>query len=300
MSEKLRKGTDAVPKDTDPRPLPQSLRKLYSNYIAYAGWAPPSKNPLDVTVSNFKEYVGEGSPTAWAMQSLVLKDTHLDQLNPVDLVGLPISIVLTGRDIRSAQHTIERLAALNEQGLSVKSIEAKVQSLEEMEVVMGQLPIEIYPYFEIQTSRVLIAQIEPEPAKFGLKARLTGTENVSPADVAAFLVWKGRKKVTSGIHYPFTGINPDSGRHDYGNVNVSVAAVAAYMDGFWLSDIECILREENPENFSFSDIGIHFYGDTLFKNAALEDIEKTRAHSIHSIGTCSALRIISGLEFAGR
>lgn len=298
MIERGNHSSDVVPKDTDPHPLPLSLRTLYRHYIDYAGWAPPSKNPLDLAVSNFKEYVGEGSPTAWAMRSLVLTDTHLDQLEPEVLAGLPLNIVLTATDLRAAQATIKNLVALSEQGLYIKSIDVKIQGAHEIDAFLGELPPHILPFFEIPLSQTLIAQVAPEPTKFGLKGRLSGTIKAPPSAVAAFLAWEGPKKATSGIHYPFTGINPNSGRHDYGNANVSVAAVAARMNGISLSDIESILKEENPQKFLFSDQGIYFYGDSMFEHASLEDIEEMRANSLHSIGTCSALRIMQGVQFA--
>ncbi len=289
-------GRDGGPKDHDPQPLPESLRVLYGEIADYAGWAEPSSNPLEVAVANFRHYRESGSNAQWALRNLVLRFDHLSQLDPSTLEGLPLSIVLTDADSGSSFATLEVLADAAEHGLNIRTVEMGADSPQAIFQALEHVPTGIFPYFEVPADRSFLSEIQPHPSRFGLKARIAGTDQTPVQGLAAFLAWPGPKKVTQSLHYPITGLNPDSGQHDYGNVNVAVATVAARMQNLWYLDIEQILREEDPAMFEFSDQGVVFHGDSMFQGATIEEIQAAREQSLHAIGTCNAQRIVGGLD----
>lgn len=284
---------DGGPKDFDPIPLPASLRHLYAHSTDYAGWAPPSANTLEVALANFRQYSQSESPAHWILRNFTLTYAHLESLDPSTLHGLPLSVIVADAD---TDHSVAQLNRLVDdpqfRGIHLAAIEMRAASMEEIRRTLDHVPQGATPLFEVPLDPHIISEVAIESKPFGIKARTEGTQNTSAEALAAFLSWQGQKKVTSGIHFPFTGINPISGRHDYGNVNVSLAAVAAYT-GAEAQHVMEILLNEDPAAFVFGDQEIRVGESDVL---TLKHIIAARNESLQSIGTCNALRILQELN----
>jgi len=286
---------DRILKDTDPRPFPASLKILYGGYIDEAGWAPPTEKPLDVAIADFRRLTASDSADAWVFRNLTLTFNQLCAKSSV-LQDLPLSILIADAEapeVAAQLHVLQNHELFSP--LRIQAVEMKAGSLDAINKILRYIPEDVEAFFEVPMNQDIIAALQVTDRQFGLKARTAGTEVTRPWDLATFLAWRGPKKVTSGIHYPFTGVNPTSGRHEYGNVNVSYAAVAAYL-GYSILDVEQVLREEDPARFPFSEHGLRFHGDSMFEQASLDQIAAARQEGLRAIGTCNATTIARGLS----
>lgn len=286
---------DRIQKDHDPHPLPASLQILYGGYIDEAGWAPPTEKPLEVAVADFRRLTSDDSADAWAFRNLTLTYNQLCAKSS-DLEGLPLSILIDNAD---GPESVTQLHVLQHHELisplRIQAVEMKADSLEAINNILRYVPEDVDVFFEVPMDPHLLSALQIIDRQVGIKTRTAGTELTPARGLAAFLQWRGPKKVTSGIHHPFTGVNPKSGRHEYGNVNVSVAGVAANI-GYPGIDIEQVLREEDPAHFLFSDQGLSFLGDSMFEQASLDQIAAARREGLRAIGTCNATTIANGLK----
>lgn len=286
---------DRIQKDNDPCPLPASLKTLYTGYIDEAGWAPPTQKPLEVAVADFRILTSSESADAWTFRNLTLTFNQLCAVSS-NLEGLPLSILI---DTAGTPESAAQLNALQYEELfaplQIKAVEMRAASLDTINTALRYIPGDVETFFEVPMDRRVISTLQATERQFGLKARTAGTEGTPAVDLAAFLAWRGPKKVTSGIHCPFTGVNPKSGRHEYGNINVSVAAVAGSLGYPWI-DIAQVLREEDPAHFAFSEQGLSFHGDSMFEAATLDQIFAVRHNGLRAIGTCNATTIAKGLK----
>ena len=247
-----------------------SLKALVGSLIDYAGMFPPAGLDLKSALQNFKQY--ENSEHSWMLHWFVAKASDLDSI-PEELQ--------------------DRVSLLSDSDNSI------VATIESKKIFDSQKPVycEILPEDDDTFSKL-------EKSTCFAKIRMGGiVPDAIPnsTSVAKFILrcadMKRPFKATAGLHHPIRANYPltyeaDSPRTTmHGFLNVLMASAFAW-NGF--KEIEPILREEDPSAFSFSETA-----KWKDHELTLSQITATRAHFIHSIGSCSFEEPVSELQNLG-
>ncbi|MFB6098342.1 MAG: hypothetical protein ABEK84_04380 [Salinibacter sp.] len=133
-------------------------------------------------------------------------------------------------------------------------------------------------------------QAVPARTLIGLKVRCGGDEPTdipAAADVAALIAACRDAgvpfKATAGLHHPLRHYDDGLDTEMYGFLNIFVAAVLAAEHSLSPSEVEAILREENPDNFRFLKNALAWRD----LRVSLDGVKHARDTLALSFGSCS-------------
>ncbi len=236
-----------------------ALKALLDGFIDYAGLYPPAAVPMETALANYVTY--KNSEYAWMLRWFVVSGKELDHV-PSDFDGC-LSVLSQEDQDRAA--TIEASGAVS--GVKPTYCEVAVNNLAELDNVKAKNGF----------AKIRMGGIKPEAIP-------------STKDVADFIVkcaeLKLPFKATAGLHHPIRAEQPLTYETDapravmHGFVNTLMAAALAWHGEH---DIEPVLAETKPENFTFQN------DKACWKDKCLEvnQIIEARRQFIHSVGSCS-------------
>jgi hypothetical protein len=276
--------------------------------IDYAGLFPPAALAMDQALEEYR--AARAGEAAWMLGRFIVPASRLDELVAQAHGGQPsLSIIVdAGRDARAwfpaAQRICERLRAVRS-ATSIECLEVPLPTLatkrDTYEATIGQFAMlaernglrDLPVYVEISRdnrSSELLAATMAALARYRLGAKLrcggvSAEAFPSVAEVASFLSAARSEgvpfKATAGLHHPLRHVDPATGFHMHGFLNVLAGAIfAGRATG---PALEAILAEESAESVAFDEAGLR-WGDRL---APVEEIAAAREHGFVAYGSCS-------------
>ncbi|MFA6046421.1 MAG: hypothetical protein WC718_15660 [Phycisphaerales bacterium] len=297
-----------------------SLRTLLTDLVDYAGLFPPAKLGMQDAAEAYNR--SRMSEEEWMLGRFVLPAARLEEFSKAAGALLPgtlatsgyrehaavgepwrLSVLLDGTDPKAVGDGLDAIDAFNEHhsheesGLAIAdNVEVKVAEAGQIDMVLDELPEEIFPFFEFPAGgdcRGFVAALAGEQA--AAKIRTGGiNSNAFPtaAEVVDFLAACASIgvpfKATAGLHHPVRGVyrltyekNPPT-CHMFGFVNLFLAAALVKVKGRH-DDAEALLTEEDPAAFMFMENVVKWrsYG---FETAQLAIVRERFALSF---GSCS-------------
>jgi hypothetical protein len=255
-------------------------RALLERLIDHAALFPPASLPMDAALEEDRRARASGE--AWMLDRFICPATRLDEL-PEDPPRL--SVVLDGEP------------SADPSTLPIELVEARGATLERIRDLFGQEP---KVFVELAVDDGLEAALAGlSGAGAGAKLRCGGlTADAFPSveQVARFvcaceeigLPWKA----TAGLHHPVRHVDPDTGFHRHGFLNL-LAAAAFAAEGEEV--VAAILAEEDPVAFTADDreFGLHGY------RAGPDAVARMRRERLVAYGSCSFSEPVEDLTALG-
>lgn len=298
---------------TDPK---RSLRQFMSRIIDYAGLYPPANLPLEEAFQNFLEY--QDSPDSWMLARFVIPAKRLPHLTPLMPASAPmLSFTTLGRsgatadeflthlnldleDIRSFReaHSAGVVVDMFEAALPSSALTDATQAHDLVKSASDMLNKNgITVFFEasfgegwqLRAENLIRALRKLKDRHVGFKLRTGGvTADAFPStEQVAWAIASVRDagvplKCTAGLHHPIRHYNESVQAKMHGFLNVFGAGVLAEAHGLSQAQIQAILEDENPANFTFDENG--FVWRDL--RVVTSEITKSRPFAT-SFGSCS-------------
>ena len=297
---------------TTVRTAAASLRVLLAQAIDYAGLYPPASLDMRAGVANYERYLNH--PQHWALGRFVLAASELPEFLKArqelrEREGAAASESWGLSAILSANFSQElaQVAEFNRMapGAVVDSVEVRVSTPEELELVRKHRPSDTALFFEIAPERT--DELLPLISREGGHAKLR-TGGVVPeafpsiAMVAGFLARCAELglpfKATAGLHHPLRCMAPltyeeGSARHTMcGFLNLFTAAAIAWhareaASPAPLAAIPACLSDPERAHWHFGEDGMTWSGDATQARFGLDALVEMRARFALSFGSCS-------------
>lgn len=291
-----------------------SVKKLLSGAIDYAGLFPPSALSMSEAVINYAAY--RNSNYKWMLGRFVLVAAQLDDF--IENAGEFASrdarsawrlSVVAGEDIIDTIRQVKRFNAEFAPGVVIDSIEVRANSTSKIGNTLEALPDGITAYFELALGEKL-SELVSEIAVRGACAKIR-TGGVTPdafpgtSEIVRFvrtcLAANVPFKATAGLHHPIRCFRPLTYEANsvqgtmHGFLNLFLMTGFA-REGFRPQLLEDVMEEEFDEVFRFDDQSI-----TWREHFALNiwQIEALRKQGIHSFGSCSFDEPVADLQKLG-
>ncbi len=292
-----------------------AIRTLLHGIIDYAGLFPPAQLPMDLAVQNFAAY--RSGDTASALGRFILPVGQLNRFeaaateylrdattaNPWRLSVLASADIAA--DVVAIQHFNERYLSQPQVGSAlIDTIELKVESTEQIEAAVSQLPELVQPYFELPIAHDPHSLIKVVRRVGGrAKVRTGGTSGDAFPSVAELLRFIATCielevpfKATAGLHHPLRSVHRLTYAEDsptgmmFGFFNVFVTAALLHV-GAPREAAAYALEEQDPAAFHFEENSIRWRSFVI----DLPSIAQARRLAI-SFGSCSFSEPITDLK----
>ena len=283
----------------------RSIRTLLTDIIDYAGLFPPAKLDMEMTVRNFRAYIG--CEDAWMMGRLIIPVARLDEFETCAGSLLPgddespawrISALTAPAGSDKLDADLERIHIFNEihrapeTGLAqIDAIELKADSVDDIENGLSLLSENLVASFEVpigEDPRGLIAALAGSPVT--AKVRTGGvTPELFPSteDLARFIVACVQGgvpfKATAGLHHPIRHFNEGQQVRMHGFLNVFLAATFLGAGVIDPDEVVAMIADESREAFTFTDEQVVWQG----KSIGIDKLQKGRERAALSFGSCS-------------
>lgn len=293
-----------------------SLKSFLSKIIDYAGLYPPTNLSLEEAFKNFVGY--QDSPDTWMLSRFVIPAKRLPHLTPL-MPAQPIVLAFTtlGRSGSTADEFLANLQLDIADILAFRETHGAAVIMDMFEValptsamtdstqthdlvkdasdMLNKNGITIFfeaPFGEGWQSRaenLIRALRKLKDRHVGFKLRTGGvTADAFPSiEQVAWAIATVRDagvpiKCTAGLHHPIRHFNDSVQTKMHGFLNVFGAGVLAEAKDLSPEQIQSILEDENPKNFTFDENG--FTWKDL--RVATSEITKSRLFAT-SFGSCS-------------
>jgi hypothetical protein len=287
---------------TSVRVTAASLRVLLERIIDYAGLFPPASLDMRTSVNHYARYLRH--PQSWALGRFVLPLSRLDEFvsaresaasEPWHLSGIVSANAVS--DLAAAD-SFNRLAC----GARIDSVEVRVSTLEEIELVCEHRPPDTTVFFEIASESA--DELLPIISSVGSFAKLrTGgvSAEVFPSieTIASFLQRCAELhvpfKATAGLHHPLRGVHslthntnfPQAAMHGFLNL-FTAAAIASSSGGFdRRAMLATCLSDPERANWHFGEDALTWSGDEQPVRIELDTLRAMRSNFALSFGSCS-------------
>jgi hypothetical protein len=287
--------------------MTESLKTLLTEIIDYAGLFPPSQVGMTSAVQNYANYLK--SENSWMLGRFILPVSRLDEFSAEAERLFEENIWRLGVvSDENLPETLDKIAAFNESNgekFVVDTLEAKVNSADEIHQASKIIPQNLITYFELPVQEIMTdLMIALAMTKNRAKIRTGGiTKDAFPnsADIIKFMrvciAANVPFKATAGLHHPLKCVKPLTYEHDaptgmmHGFLNVFLSACFLRQD-INNSFVHKLINETDVKNFEFADEGI------LWKEEAIptQTIAAARAKNAISFGSCSFLEPIEDLQ----
>ncbi len=291
---------------TPVRSTTESLRVFMERLIDYAGLFPPASLDMMTSVSNYARYRADSD--SWALGRFVVPVVRLDEfLNAQENVAAD-PWRLSG--IISA-HVEEELVAVAEfnrkaPGAVIESVEVRVNSTSEIELVRMSLPSDITVFFEIAPQQLgeLLSALRPQQGEYA-KLRAGGiSQEAFPAieQISEFVSQCAEARVpfkaSAGLHHPLLCVRPLTYEVDaregkmHGFLNLFTAAGIAWTamrSGRRIPRraLATCLADGERSNWHFGDEALTWSGDDDPIRIDLQGLRDMRSEFALSFGSCS-------------
>jgi hypothetical protein len=293
-----------------------SLKPFLSRIIDYAGLYPPANLSLEEAFKNFVEY--QDSPDSWMLSRFVIPAKRLPHLTPL-MPAQPIVLAFTtlGRSGASADEFLANLQFDIDDILTFRESRGAAVIVDMFEVALPSSVLTdstqthdlvkdasdmlnkngISVFFEapfgddwqLRAENLIRALRKLKDRHVGFKLRTGGvTVDAFPStEQIAWAIASVRDagvpiKCTAGLHHPIRHFNDSVQTKMHGFLNVFGAGVLAEAHGLSQEQIQSILEDENPKNFTFDENGF------TWKNLRVvtSEIASNRLFAT-SFGSCS-------------
>jgi hypothetical protein len=291
-----------------------AARALLVGLVDYAGLFPPAALAMDGAVGEYGRW--RKSPEAWMLGRFVLPAGRLAELSraadaylPEPGTGEPWRLsALLGGDVHGDSSLATSFNRSHAGRAVVDVVELKAGSPEDADAALEALPAGLDAFVEVPLEGDLdeiLAVLRRRGAR--AKARTGGVVPEAipdPADVARFLAACAAAgvafKATAGLHHPVRAERaltnepggPRATMHGFLNV---FAAAAFARAGAPASDLETVLREEDPSAFRLE-------GDALSWRSLrvpADALASARRDFATSFGSCSFAEPVADLRSLG-
>lgn len=266
-----------------------SLKPFLSKIIDYAGLYPPANLSLEEAFKNFVEY--QDSPDSWMLSRFVIPAKRLSHLTPLMPASASVlSFTALGRSGSTADEFLANLKLDIDDILSFRETHGAAVIVDMFEValptsaltdstqahdlvkessdILNKNGITVFfeaPFGEGWQSRaenLIRALRKLKDRHVGFKLRTGGvTADAFPStEQVAWAIASLRNagvplKCTAGLHHPIRHFNESVQTKMHGFLNVFGAGVLAEAKDLSQAQIQSILEDENPENFTFDENG---------------------------------------------
>jgi hypothetical protein len=285
----------------------------FRGIVDYAGLFPPGSCTMDDAVASYHTY--RRSADRWMLGRFVIGAPRLDEFSdaferlavPAGDDAWPLSVVVAGDGIESADGMARFRARWDERQVRIASVECKATSAEQVHAIGRLVPASIERFFELPPVGPYQALMAVLADSGGLAKVRTG--GVVPAAfptasavvdfVASALEQRVRFKATAGLHHAFRGCYrltyaPDAAHHVmYGFVNLLLAVAELRRRG-GASRAEAMLSELDRDAFAVTSDAISWRGEAFFT----AELSATRREAFAGFGSCSFREPLEELEAA--
>jgi hypothetical protein len=293
-----------------------SLHPFMSRIIDYAGLYPPANLPLEEAFKNFVEY--QGSPDSWMLSRFVIPAKRLPHLTPLMPASASmLSFTALGRsgsavdeflanlkldidDIHAFRetHGAAVIVDMFEVALPTSALTDSTQAhdlIKESSDILNKNGITVFfesssgEDWQPRAENLIRALRKLKDRHVGFKLRTGGvTADAFPStEQVAWAITTVRDagvpiKCTAGLHHPVRHYNDSVQAKMHGFLNVFGAGVLAEAKDLSQAQIQSILEDENPENFTFDENGFT-WRDLRVANSEILNIRQFAT----SFGSCS-------------
>ena len=296
-------------------PASDARRALLASLVDYAGLFPPAGLGMAAAVVEYLE--ARAGTEGWLLGRFVCPASRLTELAealPPETATLALSVVLDGADMRDDLARVDRLPLelVRAEVVEVRLPAGGAELVAALDALLDSLPSDDAPVPYVEpTLRADWREAVPRAveevarrrktlhgARLGLKLRCGGTVATafpSPAQVALFVASCRSTgvpiKATAGLHHPIRHVDPATGFHMHGFLNLLAAAVFT-LDETELADV---LLEEDPAAFRLDEDGLA-WRDLSAGTAALA---RARRELFVAFGSCSFAEPVEDLGSLG-
>jgi len=287
-----------------------SLHHFLDKLIDYAGLFPPAKLEIEPSLKNYAEYIK--STDKWMMSQFIIPVSRLDEI-PTGLMkkyseNFPLRLSLISGDICNDIATVNKFIKMNNNSTIFTGYESRIsdlamfsQNLLDVQKLGQDQNLNFESFYEVSPNDSWINQMNEVvsiisafnaryEAGVGFKLRCGGVEAnmFPPADNIAQAILACRDasvsmKFTAGLHHPVRHYSESVKTKMYGFFNIFIGGMIADKFNLEADALTTILLDENPENFTFDDNGLHW---KTYSISSLE-IQNYRQEAFISFGSCS-------------
>ncbi len=266
--------------------MTDARRALLGGLIDHAALFPPAS--LDMPDALEADRRARATPEAWMLDRFIVPASRLGEL-PADTP--PLSVVLD-----RGEGDLDAIAQYD-----VALLEGRIDPAwipETQALVDAKLGVPAF--WELAPGRALAGEVAAvREAGAGAKIRCGGVtaDAFPPVEAVAAFVLACRDagvrfKATAGLHHPVRHVDPATGFHMHGFLNLLAAAVFAHMGE---DDLVPVLAEEDPAAFTVDAGGLEVHG----RRADAAAIEAARAELFVAYGSCSFSEPVEDLTALG-
>jgi hypothetical protein len=287
---------------TSVRVTAASLRVLLERTIDYAGLFPPASLDMRTSVNNYARYLRH--PQSWALGRFVLPLSRLDEFVSAQECAASEPWLLSGivsanavSDLAAAD-SFNRLAC----GARIDSVEVRVSTLQEIELIRKHQPPDTTMFFEIAPESA--DELLPMVSRVGGLSKLrTGgaVEEAIPSveAIAAFIERCAQLaipfKATAGLHHPLRGAHPltydanspQATMHGFLNVFTAAAIASVIRGTVPRAMLATCLSDPERANWHFGEDALTWSGDEQPVRIELDTLRAMRSNFALSFGSCS-------------
>jgi hypothetical protein len=299
-----------------------SAESLLKGIIDYAGLFPPAKLNMSEAVRNYCKY--KSGPEAWIVDKFVCPITRLSEME--SCLGRmqfekSIPVCLIGRGGETAQeflqNTIADLAVVRRSATrtDVGALEVRIPPAAMNAKAIGHLAVELKrrrgeldvflepPLTDDWRSDItMVIETIAITQATGAKIRLGGAsaDAFPPIEVVSHFIFECARnridlKATAGLHHAVRHFDNTMNCHVHGFLNVFVAAMLAYSQQCQRSQIDLVLKQDDPRAFVFDKDGL----SCLSPKVTNVQIQEARRYA-RSFGSCSVAEPVADLAAMGQ
>ena len=280
----------------DPAGVSDARHALLGRLIDHAALFPPASMTMPEAIE--ADRAARATGEAWMLDRFICPASRLGEL-PADAPRL--SVVLDG-----GEGDLEGVAEAIAAGRAVELVEARIDPTwipDTQELVRSKLGERVQAYWELPPGRGVRGEVAAvREAGAGAKIRCGGVtaEAFPPVEAVAAFVAACRDagvrfKATAGLHHPVRHVDPSTGFHMHGFLNLLAAAVFAHADRLGEDQLAELLAEEDPEAFAVDAGGLAVHG----RHADAGAIAAARAALFAAYGSCSFFEPVEDLTALG-
>lgn len=289
--------------------IKKTIQVLLSEIVDYAGLFPPAKLPMAAAAANFAEY--KNSEYGWMLGRFVVAVSRLAEFteNAEKFFSRDEKIwrlsILADEEISETARKIKEFNRAFAGKAIIDAIEAKADSVSEIEILSAHLPVNADVYAELPLDENLPDLIKAVAAQ-NLRAKIR-TGGITPEafpTIEKIIEFMRRCiaadvpfKATAGLHHPLRCLKPLTYEKDApeGTMNgfLNLFLTAAFLCQNPENDFSVeLMKETAARNFVFTDESILWKNHTV----SLHEIEFIRRNGAISFGSCSFAEPVEDLR----
>lgn len=280
-----------------------AVRAALAGLIDYAGLFPPAQLDMAGAVSEYA--AARLGSHAWMLGRFIVPAARIGELAeaiPPNEPAFPLSVITAADLADRLPERPELRARVTVEAFEVSARHEEISLVASASKTRADLPV----FVELRRDAAWRANLpdsmsELAGADLGAKVRCGGLEQSafpSPEELAAFVVCAAaagvRFKATAGLHHPIRHVEPKSGLHMHGFLNLLFAAVFAQQGAGEPEIRECLAGEDTRE-FVFDAGGLR----RSDRRASTQEIEDARARLFAGYGSCSFAEPVEDLQNLG-